>query len=312
MPWKDNYTTSDEIGVRDGAVTWPEGRHMALGLTVNLNPAAKACGVTAKDLAYPTWHFGMDEGLQAFLGLFERLGIRATFAAPALVAEAYGTQVEAILKAGHEIAAQGLLGEDPNLLEAGQEADHMDRAGEILKRATGAAPKGWYALPRGDDRFATGTVTDATIGLLRERGYGYFGTGLADDAPYYWISDFSRRESLLTLPYYYHFDDTFFLMFPHEGTGLERPAALKRNWRAQFLAQYRRGRYFNITVSPARSGWQHRFDDLASFLEEAMSYPGVWAASASDLAAHWQATCPAETHLRPAASIWRDYDDSLS
>ena len=69
MPWKDNYTTSDEIGMRDGTIVWPEGQQMALGLTVNLNPAGKASGISAKDLAYPTWHFGLTRGLDNFLAL---------------------------------------------------------------------------------------------------------------------------------------------------------------------------------------------------------------------------------------------------
>ena len=35
--------------------------------------------------------------------------------------------------------------------------------------------------------------------------------------PNYWGSDFASRRALLTLPYYYHFDDQFFLMFPAQG-----------------------------------------------------------------------------------------------
>jgi peptidoglycan/xylan/chitin deacetylase (PgdA/CDA1 family) len=312
MPWKDNYTTSDEVGIRDHEIRWPDGQQMALGLTVNLNPAASGQGITKKDLAYPTWHFGMHEGLDAFLSLFARLNIRATFAVPALVAEAFEPRIRQIAEAGHEIAAQGLMGEDPAGLQPGQEAAHIDQATEILTRISGAAPKGWFALSRPDDAFATGTVTDDTIRLLRAADYSYYGNGLADDAPYWWVTDVACAESLLALPYYYHFDDTFFLMFPREGTGLERPEALLRNWRTEFAAQYRRGRFFNLCVSPTRSGWAHRLDNLASFLTEAMEHPGVWAATGTEIAAHWQQQYPSESQLKLEPSIWRDYADSLS
>ncbi|EPX86031.1 polysaccharide deacetylase family protein [Salipiger mucosus] len=312
MPWKDFYTTSDEIGIRDSEIVWPAGQQMALGLTVNLNPAGTGKGITAKDLACPTWHYGLNEGLERFLSLFRELGIRATFATPAVIAESYPDLIDGILADGHEIAAQGLYGEDPALLASGVEAEHMDRAAEVLTRVTGAAPKGWFALSRPDDRAATGCATDETIALLKTRGYTYFGNGLADDAPYYWVSDEQKGEALLALPYYYHFDDTFFLMFPREGTGLERPQALLNNWRAEFRAQYRRGRYFNLCVSPARSGWGHRFDNLATVLREAMAHPGVWAATGAEIAAHWQAKHPVETGLKLAPSIWQDYEDSLS
>ncbi|QFG37585.1 peptidoglycan/xylan/chitin deacetylase (PgdA/CDA1 family) [Paracoccus pantotrophus] len=312
MPWKSNYTTSDEIGLRDGQILWPEARQMALGLTVNLNPAGTGKGVTGKDLAYPTWHFGMSHGLDAFLKLFNDLGVRATFAVPAIIAVAYPRQIETILAEGHEIAAQGLFGEDSLQLSPETEAAHMERATEILSRIIGAAPRGWFALSRPDDRAATGCATDHTAGLLRERGYRYIGNGLADDAPYWWVSDFDRHQALLALPYYYHFDDTFFLMFPREGTGLERPQALLRGWRAELRAQYRRGRYFNICVSPARSGWGHRFDNLATFLRETMALPGIWAATGAEIADYWHLHYPAETTLKLAPSIWRDYADSLS
>ena len=126
------------------------------------------------------------------------------------------------------------------------------------------------------------------------------------------MSDVAKAESLLALPYYYHFDDTYFLMFPREGTGLERPQALKRNWFAEFRAQYKRGRCFNMCVSPARSGWSHRFDNMVEFLTETMSHPGVWAATGADVAGHWDTHYPAQKTLKLEPSIWQDYADSLS
>ncbi|WP_294923642.1 polysaccharide deacetylase family protein [uncultured Paracoccus sp.] len=312
MPWKDNYTTSDEIGIRDEDIVWPLGRQMALALTVNLNPAATGKGVQAGDLAYPAWHFGLHEGLDAFLGLFAALGIRATFAVPALVVEAFPDRMKAILDGGHEIAAQGLYGESALLVDPATEASHMDRATEIIATALGCQPKGWFALPRPDDRAATGSVSDHTARLLEQRAYRYLGNGLADDAPYWWVTDAGKGTALLTLPYYYHFDDTFFLMFPREGTGLERPQALLRGWHAEFRAQYRRGRYFNICVSPARSGWGHRFVNLSSFLRDAMAHPAIWAATGAEIAAHWHDAFPASRRLKLEPSIWRDYEDSLS
>ncbi|MGR3249602.1 MAG: polysaccharide deacetylase family protein [Paracoccus sp. (in: a-proteobacteria)] len=312
MPWKDDYTTTDEIGIRDGDIRWPLGTRMAMAVTVNLNPAATGKGVQPKDLAYPTWHFGLHEGLEAFLALFGALGIKATFAVPAIVAEAYPDRIRAIVGAGHEVAAQGLFGESALHLDERTESDHMARATEILARVLGTRPQGWFDLSRPDDRAATGGVSQHTVGLLSCHGYDYLGNGLADDAPYWWVGDPATGDALLTLPYYYHFDDTFFLMFPREGTGLERPQALLRGWRAEFLAQYRRGRYFNICISPARSGWGHRLQNLSDFLRDAVGHPGVWAAPAFEIAQHWRQHHPASATLRLEPSVWQDYEDSLS
>jgi hypothetical protein len=38
--------------------------------------------------------------------------------------------------------------------------------------------------------------------LLIEAGYAYMGNGLADDIPHYWVTDFTSRRAILTLPYY--------------------------------------------------------------------------------------------------------------
>ncbi len=64
--------------------------------------------------------------------------------------------------------------------------------------------------------------------LLIEEGYTYLGNSMADDIPHYWVTDSASRRNLLAMPYYYHFDDLFFLMFPAPGggTGLENPETL--------------------------------------------------------------------------------------
>jgi peptidoglycan/xylan/chitin deacetylase (PgdA/CDA1 family) len=312
MPWKNDYTISDEIALGDSEISWPGGRQCCVNIVVDLNPASSTDGTTKGDLSSPIFYFGMHEGLAQILRLFANLGIRATFAVPALIAELFPDRIREIAAAGHEIAANGLAGEDVGLLDRTTEGHRIVRATETIEGISGRRPAGWYALPRATDRFGTGSVSANTVELLIEHGYGYFGNGLADDAPHYWVADFESRRALLALPYYYHFDDRFFLMFPEEGTGLERPDVLLRNWQGEFTAQYRRGRYFTLTISPGRSGWGHRFDNLESFLRHAVAFPGIWNATGSEVASHWAQRHPPQTHLRLAPSIWQDYEGSLS
>jgi peptidoglycan/xylan/chitin deacetylase (PgdA/CDA1 family) len=167
-------------------------------------------------------------------------------------------------------------------------------------------------LPRQGDRYAVGAVSPNTIDLLLEAGYVYLGNGLADDIPHYWVSNFASRRALLTLPYYYHFDDQFFLMFPRKGTGLEHPDALLRNWRGEFAAQYKRGRYFHITLHPQHIDWSNRLQMLDEFLTELRKYPSLWNPTAAECARYWLETYPAGTHLHLEPSIWQDYPGSFS
>jgi hypothetical protein len=69
MPWKQNYTISDEIGIRDADVRWPDGKRCCLSLVVDLSPASTPAGISAGDLTHPTSLFGITVGLQNIMQL---------------------------------------------------------------------------------------------------------------------------------------------------------------------------------------------------------------------------------------------------
>ena len=312
MPWKERYTISDEIGLADDQVRWPQGARCAVAITIDLSPAGGPQGVSAADLATPEALFGVNQGLASLRAVLQRRALRATVAVPAVVAHIHRDLVRGLAEEGHEIAAHGFRHEDVSGLSRADENERLLRATEILTEAAGRRPQGWFSLPRQGDRYAVGAVSPNTFDLLLEAGYDYLGNGLADDVPYYSVSDFASRRALLTLPYYYHFDDQFFLMFPRKGTGLEHPDALLRNWRGELAAQYKRGRYFHMTLHPQHIGWSNRLQMLDEFLAELRGYPNLWNPTAAECARYWLETYPTDTHLRLEPSIWQDYPGSLS
>ena len=109
-------------------------------------------------------------------------------------------------------------------------------------------------------------------------------------------------------------------MMIEEGFGAEDPQnklgqlsdALLRNWRGEFAAQYKRGRYFHMTLHPEHIGWCNRLQMLDEFLAELRQYPSLWNPTAAECARYWLETYPAGTHLDLQPSIWRDYPGSLS
>lgn len=312
MPWKQGYTISDEVGLSDEAVRWPDGKRCCVCVVVDLSPVCGPEGIGAKDLATPAAMFGAHGGLDGLLDVLHRFGIEATFAVPAVIARLYPERLRALRAHGHEIAAHGLKHEDVSGLSRDEERARLDLTTRIIADAVGERPAGWYSLPRRDDAFAGGTISPHTMELLIDGGYRYMGNGMADDIPHYWVTDFASRRAMLTLPYYYHFDDTWFLLFPRRGTGLEHADDLSRNWRAELAAQYRRGRCFTMTLHPAAIGWAHRLQMLEDFVAHMRELPELWIATGAECARHWQATFPAETHLRLEESVWRDYPGSLS
>lgn len=312
MPWKQNYTTSDEKSLTDDEIVWPDGKRVCVTIVVDLSLASQGEGVTARDLGTDRAAFGLNEGLDLTIELLERCRLKATFPVPAVMAPLYGQRLVDLQAAGHEIAVHGYQHEDVAELDRAEEAARMGAATELVAEITGVEPAGWYSLPRGSDPFAVGTVSANTIELLAQSDYRYFGNGLADDAPYYWVADFDSKQCVLALPYYYHFDDQFFLMFPTRGTGLEHADALHANWRAEFAAQHQRGRCFHMVLHPHAIGWCNRLRRLMSFLDELAGHDDVWNPTAAQCADYWLERYPADEHLKLAPSIWRDYPGSLS
>jgi peptidoglycan-N-acetylglucosamine deacetylase len=314
MPWKDGYTTSDEKSLADQDVRWPEGKQCACVLVVDLSVASGPAGITPVDLTMAVSQFGTQVGLPSLLELFQRFGMTATFAVPAVIADLYPATVRAILEHGHEVAAHGFKHEDVSQFDKDQERERLEAATAILTHVTGQRPAGWYSLPRQRDPFAVGTISAHTIDLLLDAGYQYMGNGLADDIPYYWVTDVQTPRPLLTLPYYYHFDDQFFLMFPPPGlgSGLENPQPFFTNCRLEFEAQYKRGRYFSMVLHPHIIGFGHRMRLLETLLSHLHGFPDLWNPTAAQCVHYWQARYPARTTLRLEPSIWQDYPGSLS
>jgi len=312
MPGKEGNTISDERSLADSEVRWPDGGRCCVAITVDLSVASGPEGITAADLASPEALFGANQGLAALREVLCRHAMRATFAVPATIAHIHRDLVRSLVGEGHEIAAHGFRHEDVSGLEREEERRRITRTTEILADVAGRKPVGWFSLPRQGDRYAVGAVSPNTIDLLLEAGYLYLGNGLADDIPHYWVSDFASRRALLTLPYYYHFDDQFFLMFPRKGTGLEHVDALLRNWRGEFAAQYKRGRHFHMTLHPQHIGWSNRLQLLDEFLAELRQYPSLWNPTAAECAHYWLETYPVGTALHLEPSIWRDHPGSLS
>ena len=312
MPWKEAYTISDERTLLDKDVHWPQNQACSFTITVCLDPPCGPGGLTSAELCSEQFQFGMHAGLDALRALLDKNKYRATFLSSAVVAELYPSVLRALAADGHEIAAHGYLREDVSKLDPSEESKRLQLTTEAISSAAGRRPLGWYSLSRPGDKFAVGATSPSTMSLLLEQGYTYMGNSPADDIPHYWVTSLEGPKSILVMPYYYHFDDQFFLLFPSKGTGLEHAESLARNWRAEMEAQYKRGRSFVMVVRPFASAWGHRLRMLSEFFDYVGTLDRVWNATALECAEHWIKHYPSEKTLKLKPSIWKDYADSLS
>src|SRR5215472_8627987 len=175
MPWKQDYTISDEVGLRVDEVHWPDGNRCCVTVVVDLSVARGSEGIRESDLMNPDAYFAAHDGLDQLRAVLQRFDVRATFAVPGVIARLRAESLRALLAEGHEIAANGLKHEDVTGLSADEEKARMDLTTELLTHATGQRPAGWFCLPRQGDPFAGGTISPHTVDLLLGAGYEYLG-----------------------------------------------------------------------------------------------------------------------------------------
>ncbi len=314
MPWKEGYTITDEKSLRDDEVKWPDKQQCVASVVVDYNVEAGKNGIEQKDIERHVAEFGRKVEIWRLLDLFEKYRVRATFAVSAIMAETYPESVLEVIRRGHEVAGHGYRHEDVSTLDIEEEKRRLNLTTQILEQISGERPVGWFSLSRQGDPYAGGTLSPNTVDLLIDAGYEYLGNGMADDIPHYWVTDFHTSRHILTLPYYYHFDDQFFLMFPAPGlgSGLENSMTLFQNWKQELDATYRRGRYFSIFVHPYLIQWGNRFEILEKMITYIKEFPAVWNPTGVEVARYWKATYPASSYLNLKESIWRDYPGSLS
>ena len=314
MPWKDGYTITDEKGMHDEIIKWPQKQRCVATIVVDYNVQADQDGIDINDIQRQVCEYGRKVEIWNLLDIFDKYEMRATFATPAIIAENYKESMREIVHRGHEVAAHGYKREDVSLLEKAEEKRRLDLTTSTIEKISGQRPVGWFCMPRQKDPFAGGTISPDTAELLVDAGYEYLGNGMADDIPHYWVTNFKTRQNILTLPYHYQFDDQFFLMFPPlgMGCGLENSKTLFQNWKLEFDATYKRGRYFSIFIHPYLIQWGNRLEVLENILAYIKDFNDVWNPTCREVTQYWKDTYPANSFLKLKESIWKDYPGSLS
>ena len=274
MPWKQGYTISDEIGLRDEEVRWPDGHRCCVSVVVDLSVARGPEGIRAADLAHPDAQFAAHDGLDQLLAVLRHFGIAATFAVPAVIAELRAERVRALLAEGHEIADhmwEHHVPKDPAL-----ERDHLLKTAGALEAIAGRRP--------------VGSRSEHTPALLKQEGFLYISHESADHRPYY-LSDADGGATILNLPFHYAIDDAMYYSFAWLNTEnaaqrITDPERVEEMWWDAFRQQYGVGGYLNICVHPFVSGRAQRIAMMDRLFTRMKRLPGVWFPSCETVARH--------------------------
>jgi peptidoglycan-N-acetylglucosamine deacetylase len=226
--------------------------------------------------------YGALTGVPRVLDLLERHDVRATFFCPGYTAERYPDVLRRVRDEGHEIAHHGYLHEAMAGMSREQEAAVLDRGLDALDRVAGVRPVG-YRAPMWE-------TTYATAELLLDRGFRYDSSLMDSDLPY----ELAERpgdgaRSIVEIPVAWALDDWEQFAFVPElfGPGvIEDPAKSLAMWTAELTEAHRHGSCFTLTVHPFLSGRLGRLRALETLVETMESLPGLWLATAGDIAEH--------------------------
>lgn len=282
---------------------WPGGARIALQFVVNYEEGAENCvlhGDTASETflseivgapSYPgqrhmnmesLYEYGARAGFWRLHRLFGEFDLPVTVFAVAMALERNPRVVEAMQRAGWEIASHGYRWIDYQFVEEAVEREHLERAIDVHERTTGARPEGWYL----------GRCSPNTHRLAAEYGeFIYNSDTYADDLPYW---DLSFDAPQLMVPYTLDVNDMRFATPQGFNTGRQFYHYLKDTFDELYAEGERAPKMMSVGLHCRLAGHPGRTAALRKFVAHVAKHEDVWVARRIDIARHWRERHPAE------------------
>jgi peptidoglycan-N-acetylglucosamine deacetylase len=254
---------------------WPGNARVAVCLSFDVDNESYllAAGETSPNIL-STGDFGAQTGLPRVLKLLDKHQVPASFFIPAVSALLHPEMVPAILKNGkNEIGVHGWVHEYlPALSGAAEEERLLDQAIDFLTKASGKRPVGYRA--------PGWAFSENTIGLLRKKGFFYDSSLMAMDEPYELMSN-GESTGMVELAIDWTLTET-----PYLGRGgtMPSPNHLFQLYKEEFDGAYEEGTMFILTLHPQVVGHRAPIQQLDQLIAYMKSKPGVWFATAEQIA----------------------------
>jgi peptidoglycan/xylan/chitin deacetylase (PgdA/CDA1 family) len=217
-------------------LAWPNGKRIAIVVAVMYEtwsegkaPPYSVQATSLKpdtvNLSGITWaQYGGRTGVWRIVKTLNRHGVKATFAVNARAAELYPESIAEIVRSGHDVAGHAYTQDGlQRYMTAEEERAMIRRCLEILEKASGRRPAGWFSPVL--------AFTEHTSGFLADEGLLYQADSNDVDLPYCAdvngkqlvklpASDFSDNRVLHASPrdFYDVYKDTFDFLYKREET----------------------------------------------------------------------------------------------
>lgn len=259
---------------------WPEGARSAALISFDSDhetPALRDGETSPGRMAQG--EYGARAAVPRILKLLSKHDVRASFYMPAVCALLRPDEAKSYVDQGHEIGVHGWIHERNTKLTREQELDLLQRCLEVFEEQTGVRPTG-IRTPSWD--FAEGTLS-----VIRELGFDYDSSLMADTEPYELLED-GERTGVIEIPVEWIRDDAPYLMMDRFG-GLRphlAPRDLLQIWKDEFDVAHAEGGLFQLTLHPHIIGHRSRLLILDELLAHIRATEGVWVGTHADLAQH--------------------------
>ncbi len=247
--------------------SWPDGGRVAVlfsfdvdNETVSLRFGQPTVGELSQG------QYGGRAALGRVVAALDRHAIPATFFIPAVSLRLNPGMADVIRAAGHhEFAVHGWIHEMNTEMPAEIEREMVMRAMRELEEMTGYRPVGYRA--------PSWNFSPNTLAIVRELGFLYDSSLMADDAPYEIMAD-GQPTGIVELPVEWILDDAP-LLNPR-GNSFATPRELLQIWKDEFDRAYEERGMFLLTLHPHVIGHRSRIIVLEQLIDYIRAKPGVW------------------------------------
>jgi peptidoglycan/xylan/chitin deacetylase (PgdA/CDA1 family) len=254
---------------------WPGGARVAVCLSFDVDNESYllAAGETSPN-TLSAGDYGAQSGLPRILRLLDKHQVPASFFIPAVSAMLHPEMIPAIVKnPKNEVGVHGWIHEYlPALPNAAEEERLLDQAIDYLTKASGKRPVGYRA--------PAWAFSKNTIGLLQKKGFFYDSSLMAMDEPYELLSN-DKPAGMVELAIDWTLTETPYL--GRDGT-MPSPDHLFQLYKEEFDGAYEEGTMFILTLHPHVVGHRAPAHQLDQFIAYMKSKPGVWFATAEQIA----------------------------
>ncbi len=262
--------------------SWPNGAKVAVGLSFDLDTEPVWLGFLnqSSPAFMARGQYGARAGLDRVLALLDKHQIPATFFWQGSTFYLHEEAVRKVMsRPQHEIGFHAWVHENPMTLAADEERQVYQKTMDAFKKFTGKAPVGI--------RTAAWDFTDNTLQLIKEFGFIYDSSLMADDRPYMLQAN-GQETGVIELPVEWILDDwpLFQLNWGTHHVAIRNGEDVFKIWSDEFNSAYEEGTMFILTMHPQVIGHRYRMMMLDKLVQHMKSKPGVWFATHEQIARH--------------------------